>query len=88
MCTLTDLQFVEFFGKFYEGGGRPFNPFKENTKYTESKGGNFSMIYLSCKLGIVYALLGAAGLPYCFSQLLGSAIRLWGVQGQAGLPEM
>ena len=31
------LQFVEFFGKFYEGGGRPFNPFKENTKYTEVK---------------------------------------------------
>lgn len=31
------LQFVEFFGKFYEGGGQPFNPFKENTKYTEVK---------------------------------------------------
>ena len=31
------LQFVEFFGKFYEGGGRPFTPFKENTKYTEVK---------------------------------------------------
>lgn len=31
------LQFVEFFGKFYEGGGRPFAPFKENTKYTEVK---------------------------------------------------
>jgi V/A-type H+-transporting ATPase subunit I len=31
------LQFVEFFGKFYEGGGRAFNPFKENTKYTEIK---------------------------------------------------
>lgn len=31
------LQFVEFFGKFYEGGGRPFSPFKENTKYTEVK---------------------------------------------------
>lgn len=27
------LQYVEFFGKFYEGGGRKFNPFKENTKY-------------------------------------------------------
>lgn len=27
------LQFVEFFGKFYEGGGRKFMPFKENTKY-------------------------------------------------------
>ncbi|MEG2852483.1 MAG: V-type ATPase 116kDa subunit family protein, partial [Hydrogenoanaerobacterium sp.] len=27
------LQFVEFFGKFYEGGGRKFMPFTENTKY-------------------------------------------------------
>ena len=31
------LQFVEFFGKFYEGGGRPFHPFKENTKYADVK---------------------------------------------------
>ena len=31
------LQFVEFFGKFYEGGGRPFAPFKQNTKYTDVK---------------------------------------------------
>ena len=31
------LQFVEFFGKFYEGGGRPFQPFRENTKYAEVK---------------------------------------------------
>lgn len=31
------LQFVEFFGKFYEGGGKPFQPFKENTKYVEIK---------------------------------------------------
>lgn len=29
------LQFVEFFGKFYEGGGRAFHPFKENTKYAD-----------------------------------------------------
>ncbi|MCQ9209714.1 V-type ATP synthase subunit I [Granulicatella seriolae] len=27
------LQFVEFFGKFYEGGGRAFNPFKTYEKY-------------------------------------------------------
>lgn len=27
------LQFVEFFGKFYEGGGRKFNPFAVNTKF-------------------------------------------------------
>lgn len=31
------LQFVEFFGKFYEGGGKPFNPFKSNTKYVDIK---------------------------------------------------
>ena len=31
------LQFVEFFGKFYEGGGKPFEPFKENTKYADVK---------------------------------------------------
>ena len=31
------LQYVEFFGKFYEGGGRAFNPFKENTKYADIK---------------------------------------------------
>lgn len=29
------LQFVEFFGKFYEGGGRAFTPFKQNTKYAD-----------------------------------------------------
>ncbi len=27
------LQFVEFFGKFYEGGGEKYSPFKTNTKY-------------------------------------------------------
>ncbi len=27
------LQYVEFFGKFYEGGGDPFNPFTKKTKY-------------------------------------------------------
>lgn len=31
------LQYVEFFGKFYEGGGRAFNPFKANTKYVDFK---------------------------------------------------
>ena len=31
------LQYVEFFGKFYEGGGRAFEPFKENTKYVDIK---------------------------------------------------
>jgi V/A-type H+-transporting ATPase subunit I len=28
------LQFVEFFGKFYEGGGGSFTPFKQEGKYT------------------------------------------------------
>lgn len=32
------LQFVEFFGKFYEGGGRRFNPFREETEYFELGG--------------------------------------------------
>lgn len=27
------LQYVEFFGKFYEGGGEPFSPFRADTKY-------------------------------------------------------
>ena len=27
------LQYVEFFGKFYEDGGEPFNPFRKKTKY-------------------------------------------------------
>ena len=34
------LQFVEFFGKFYEGGGSAFKPFSTPTKYikiTEDK---------------------------------------------------
>ncbi len=29
------LQYVEFFGRFYEGGGRAFEPLKINTKYTD-----------------------------------------------------
>lgn len=29
------LQYVEFFGKFYEGGGKQFNPLKPNTKYVD-----------------------------------------------------
>lgn len=33
------LQYVEFFGKFYEGGGKEFTPFASNTKYVDIKGG-------------------------------------------------
>lgn len=36
------LQYVEFFGKFYEGGGRPFNPFTTNTKYVDIKEETYS----------------------------------------------
>jgi V/A-type H+-transporting ATPase subunit I len=31
------LQYVEFFGKFFEGGGRIFSPFKIEQKYTYFK---------------------------------------------------
>ncbi len=31
------LQFVEFFGKFYEGGGKKFSPFAIHTKYFKVK---------------------------------------------------
>lgn len=31
------LQFVEFFGKFYEGGGKKFTPFQINTKHYKIK---------------------------------------------------
>ena len=27
------LQYIEFFGKFFEGGGKPFKPFAQKTKY-------------------------------------------------------
>lgn len=36
------LQFVELFGKFYEGGGREFEPFTVNTKYIKFKEENLN----------------------------------------------
>ena len=33
------LQYIEFFGKFYEGGGIAFRPLKINTKYVDVKNG-------------------------------------------------
>lgn len=30
------LQYVEFFGKFYEGGGKEFTPFAADTKYVDA----------------------------------------------------
>ncbi len=29
------LQYVEFFGQFYEGGGKPYSPFKAKREYTQ-----------------------------------------------------
>lgn len=37
ICTHESSQFVEFFGKFYEGGGRAFHPFAPDTKYVDVK---------------------------------------------------
>ncbi len=31
------LQYIEFFGKFYEDGGEAFEPFRQNTKYIKIK---------------------------------------------------
>lgn len=31
------LQYVEFFGKFYDGGGKPFEPFTNKTKFVDFK---------------------------------------------------
>jgi V/A-type H+-transporting ATPase subunit I len=31
------LQYIEFFGKFYKGGGKAFEPFKQNTKFINIK---------------------------------------------------
>jgi len=33
------LQYVEFFGRFFQGGGRPFRPFTAERTYTEAAGG-------------------------------------------------
>ena len=31
------LQYVEYFSKFYEGGGKPFTPFKSSERYINLK---------------------------------------------------
>jgi V/A-type H+-transporting ATPase subunit I len=31
------LQFLEFFGKWYRDGGKPFRPLNYNTKYVDIK---------------------------------------------------
>lgn len=33
------LHYIEFFGKFYEGGGIPFSPFRAERRYTFTEGG-------------------------------------------------
>jgi len=38
------LQFVEFFGKFYEGGGESFKPFRREGKYTVIEGEKIARI--------------------------------------------
>ena len=70
------LQFVEFFGKFFEGGGRKFAPFTTKTKYFKNNMDKFDIN----SLGIVLALVGAV-----LAALLGgigSAIGV-GMTGQA-----
>ena len=37
------LQYVEFFNRFYEGGGRAFSPFKTDRKYTKLKNENIEL---------------------------------------------
>ena len=75
------LQFVEFFGKFYEGGGREFKPFKADTKYVKSKGELIMTLgTFFDNLGLFYALLGAA-LAVLMAGA-GSAIGV-GIAGQA-----
>ena len=48
------LQYVEFFGKFYEGGG-VFKPFKINTKYLSQ--GECEMMDNLNDFGIVLAVI-------------------------------
>jgi V/A-type H+-transporting ATPase subunit I len=33
------LQYIEFFGKFFEGGGKPFQPFCNTTKFVDIEEG-------------------------------------------------
>lgn len=43
------LQYVEFFGKFYGGGGREFKPFRMNTKYFKFDKGEESYEFFSSR---------------------------------------
>ena len=47
------LQFLEFFGKFLEGGGQAFKPLKANTKYIIIKTENNLFLNSGLKTGIV-----------------------------------
>ena len=74
------LQFVEFFGKFFEGGGKEFHPFRENTNISKLRRKNNMDKFDINSLGIVLALVGAV-----LAALLGgigSAIGV-GMTGQA-----
>ena len=59
------LQYVEFFGKFYEAGGKAFKPLKINTKYIELKDRRqFNMVEIAwydlLLNGNFLAIMGAA----------------------------
>lgn len=46
------LQFLEFFGKFFEGGGTAFKPFKADTKYIVVKTQTSEILHSGAKTGV------------------------------------
>lgn len=46
------LQFLEFYGKFLEGGGEPFNPLKANTEYIVVKTELSALLKSGTKTGV------------------------------------